>query len=173
MKKHIQIGKTRSPHGIKGALKFHIDEAYVEDFFATQRILIDMRGTKLPYRIKDVQAGNALIVHLAGINDRDAALALSGKEIFLREKDVLSDEDRSLDIYTSPFAHLEGFTLKNESGEVIGTIEEVREMPGQDMAILNKDGNEIMVPLVEQLIIETDVEAQEVKMDLPEGLFDL
>ena len=65
---------------------------------------------------------------------------------------------------------MEGFVLKNLDGEPLGTFTEIREMPAHDMGILEINGQEIMVPLVEAFMVSENVETKEVVMDLPEGL---
>jgi 16S rRNA processing protein RimM len=59
------------------------------------------------------------------------------------------------------------------AGEFIGNIEEVREFPQQEMAIIIRKNSEILIPLNASLIEAIDKEANTVEMNLPEGLLEM
>jgi len=54
----------------------------------------------------------------------------------------------------------------------IGTIDEVLEMPQQEMAFLKYKGRDVLVPLNEQFIQSVDEGNRRVMVDLPDGLLD-
>jgi len=53
----------------------------------------------------------------------------------------------------------------------LGPIVRIDAYPQQEMAIIIKDGTEILIPLHEQLMKSIDLDKKVVLMDLPEGLF--
>lgn len=63
--------------------------------------------------------------------------------------------------------------LVDQNAGEIGHITEVLEMPQQEMAAVQYQGREVLIPLNEQFIIEVDHATQKVLMDLPEGLLNL
>lgn len=171
---YVLIGHTRKAHGIAGELKLSIEERYVEDFLKNERIFLDVKGTKIPYFVANVRGKGEMILQLEDVSDRDAALMLQGREVFLREKDLLHDSERELEFEeeTLEYEHLNGYTLVDQTLGAIGIIDEILEMPQQEMAFLKYRNREVLVPLNDQLIVRVDESARQVIMDLPDGLLD-
>jgi 16S rRNA processing protein RimM len=46
-------------------------------------------------------------------------------------------------------------------------------LPGQDLLSVDKDGKEVLVPMVKQIIISIDVDQKRIVIDPPEGLLDV
>jgi len=63
--------------------------------------------------------------------------------------------------------------LVDENHGLIGIINEVTEMPQQEMAVLNYREKEILIPLHATLIEAIDTTNQKITVRLPEGLLDL
>lgn len=167
METFVEIGKTLKPHGVKGELKVSIEDAYWEDFNKTKAIFIYVLGQKLPYFIKQIQdANNATILKLEGIDSKEMALSLSSMPIFMRDADI------SVEIIEEglEYGFLEGFYIIDKTLGSIAKIEEVIELPQQEMAVVIYENKEILIPLNEHLIIEIDEKLERVLMDLPEGL---
>ncbi|HMX40810.1 MAG TPA: ribosome maturation factor RimM [Saprospiraceae bacterium] len=172
---YVTIGHTKKTHGIAGELKAHIEERYLEDFLKNERIFLDVKGTKVPYFIRNVRGGKDYIIHLEDVDTREAAYALQSREMLLRESDLIPDTEREIEIdgeETLQYAHLVGYQIKDQRLGLVGSIEEVLEMPQQEMAFLTYKGREVLIPLHPHLIISIDDEAQTVQMDLPDGLLD-
>lgn len=172
---YISIGRTRKAHGIIGELKVSIEERYLEDFLKNERIFLDVKGVKIPYFIDKVRGGGELILKMEEVDTRDQAIVLQAREIFLRKQDILPDHLREFEPEeeeTLEYEHLAGFRLLDETLGEIGVIDEVLEMPQQEMAFLQYKGREVLIPLNEQLILRIDEEKRSVYMDLPEGLLD-
>ena len=52
-------------------------------------------------------------------------------------------------------------------------IEELKILPGQELAVVTYKEKKISIPLVEDLIYDLDLETQTIRMNLPDGLLDL
>jgi 16S rRNA processing protein RimM len=95
--------------------------------------------------------------------------------VLLREQDILPDHKREFEFEEEEgleYEHLAGYTLVDETLGAIGVIDEVLEMPQQEMAFLKYKNREVLVPLNEQLIRSIDEAKRQVIMDLPDGLLD-
>lgn len=172
---YINIGRTGKAHGIAGEMKLHIEERFLEDFLKNERIFIDIKGTKIPYFVANVRGKGDMILQLEEVENRDVALQLQSREVFLREKDLLLEEEREFEVAeeeTLEYEHLTGFLIVDQTLGEIGAITEVLEMPQQEMAFLNYKNREVLVPLNAQLIVEIDAKNKKVMMDLPEGLLE-
>lgn len=172
---YVNIGHTKKAHGLNGEIKFSISDEYLEDFLKNERIFLSIRSSKIPYFIAGVRGKGELIVQLEDVDNRTSAEALQSKEIFLREQDILQDHDREFETPDTSLKYekLSGFTIVDKTLGEIGRIDEVLDMPQQEMAFLKYKNREILIPLNEDLIVEVDEKKQSVLMDLPEGLLDM
>jgi len=171
MQEFVSIGKIGKAHGIKGAMKLLAVEAYLPDLENTSAIFIEENGQKLPYFLEEVQIGNATILTLEEVGTKEAANRLRSKEVFLRESDLLPIENRAFN--SLQYEQYKGFELEDKELGTIGVIEEIIEMPQQEMAVVNYQDKEVLIPLNEDFILETLKEEKLIKVTLPEGLLDL
>jgi 16S rRNA processing protein RimM len=52
-------------------------------------------------------------------------------------------------------------------------VDEIVKLPGQDLLSVNKDGKEVLIPMVKQIIVSIDIKTKKIVVDPPEGLFDV
>ncbi|NJN33619.1 MAG: hypothetical protein HC817_04550 [Saprospiraceae bacterium] len=98
MENIISIGFTKKPHGLKGEIKLHIEEKYVEDIMSAEMLILDIKGKKTPFFIEDMRVGNAIIAKFEEVNTPESAAAIASKEVFLRQTDLIPDEEREIEI---------------------------------------------------------------------------
>ena len=172
---YVIIGRTRKAHSLTGELKITIEERYLEDFMKNERIFLDVKGVKIPYFIDNVRGGGEMIVKLEEVDNRDTATLLQSRDVLLRQQDILPDHAREFEVEEEAgleYAHLAGFMLVDETQGEIGIIDEVLEMPQQEMAFLKYKDREVLVPLNDQFIKSIDQQNRRVMVDLPDGLLD-
>ena len=172
---YITIGRTRKAHGLSGELKVSIEERYLEDFMKNERIFLEVKGVKIPYFIASVRGGGEMILKLEEVDNRDTATLLQAREVMLREQDILPDHAREYEVEEEEgleYEHLTGYTMIDETLGEVGVIDEVLEMPQQEMAFLKYKNREVLVPLNTQFILSVDEPNRRVHMDLPDGLLD-
>ncbi len=170
MNEFIQIGYTRKNHGLKGEIKFHVEDVYFDDFMDADVILIEVRGKKKPYFIEDIRAGNNTIVKLENVNTPEEAQQLNNCAVFLRAEDISDDNHTEDDFY--PYRNTVGYTLFNNE-EKIGTIESLEEFPQQLMAAIQYKERAILVPLNPAFVKKVDSKQKTILVDLPEGILEL
>jgi 16S rRNA processing protein RimM len=169
----VKIGFTRKPHGLKGEIKLQIDDKYLEDLLETDVVLLTIKGKPTPYFIEDIRVGNAIIAKFEDIDTVEAATEIGSKELALREKDILDDAERTFEAEEGlEYEDCVGYKIMD--GEtLVGEIEEVVEFPQQEMAILTREGKDILIPLNVAFVIRRDDDLKTIFMDLPKGLLDL
>lgn len=174
MEKYVSIGFTKKTYGTKGELKMKIEEKYVEDFFKASVVFLLISGKKVPFFIENVRFGNALLAKFEDLDSLQDAQSITSKEVFLREKDIVKEEDRQLEVIeTLEYKKYESYMICDERVGELGEILEVLEYPQQEMALINYNEKEILIPLSEGLIEEIDEKGKKIRMNLPEGLLEL
>ena len=71
------------------------------------------------------------------------------------------------------FQQLIGSQVFLQSGDLVGIVSEIVKLPGQDLLSVDKDGKEVLIPMVKQIIISIDVEKKKIVINPPEGLLDV
>jgi 16S rRNA processing protein RimM len=169
----VKIGFTRKPHGLKGEIKLQIDDKYLEDLLETDVVLLTIKGKPTPYFIEDIRVGNAILAKFEEIDTVEAAAEIGSKELSLRAKDILADEERTFEPEEGmEYEDCVGYKIMD--GEtLVGEIEEVVEFPQQEMAILTREGKDVLIPLNVAFVIRRDDDLKTIFMELPKGLLDL
>jgi 16S rRNA processing protein RimM len=110
-----------------------------------------------------------LVVHFAGVDDRDAAAALSGVRLVMPAADrpALEDPDEYYD------TDLLGLAASGVDGADYGPVVDVVHAGGADYLVVDVDGRERLVPFVAAFVPTVDLVARRIVIDPPEGLFQL
>ncbi|MEM9847509.1 MAG: ribosome maturation factor RimM [Bacteroidota bacterium] len=166
-----QIGKILKAHGLKGEMKCAIEEAFLEDALQAEAFFLQQKGQHLPYFIQSLRVGNATILALEEIDSKEIAMSFRNAPIFMRTADLLPIEDRNINNLL--YDQYEGFQLKDTERGIIGVIEEVLEMPQQEMAVVHYRNKEVLIPLHEAMILNVSEEEKILEVVLPEGLLEL
>lgn len=114
---------------------------------------------------------NLVVVRFRGVNDRNAAEALNGLELYI-ERDNLSDEELEDDEFF--YADLEGLEAFDDQGVSYGTVTGVFDFGGGDLLELKGPGKRpVLIPFSEASVLEIDLEAGKLLIDpLAAGLID-
>lgn len=109
------------------------------------------------------EAKNMAIVRFRGINDRNAAEALNGLELFI-ERDNLPDEELEEDEFY--YADLEGLEAVDEAGKSYGTVSAVYDFGAGDLLELKGPGRRpALIPFSEAAVLEIDLENGKILID--------
>lgn len=175
MEEFIEIGYTKKQHGLKGHIKIHIEDNYIEDFSQSRFLFVDTpKAAKLPLFIEEVKLGKDLIVKFEKVNSIEEASVLRGKGLFLRPEDLIPDADRQLEVDDLEFGYLEGYSFSDQQSGQKGIITQIEAYPQQDMAHLElENGKTCMVPVHEDFIIDITEEEKQIIFNLPEGILNL
>lgn len=120
-----------------------------------------------PYTVQGMRMnkGNGLL-RLEGIADRDAADRLRSLYVFVHIEDAVPLEEGEFYLY-----QLIGLQVQDESGFVVGTIENVMETGANDVYVIDSpDYGEVLFPAHEETIIDHDIENGIVIVNIPDGL---
>lgn len=167
---YIQVGFLGKAHGLKGELKFKIDEEYIDDFNEVDVLFIKMKGHYAPCFIESIRSGNSLIIKFEDTNTKEEAATIQHQPIFLKEEaiTVYADEPEEL-----LFLHIKGFKMIDNELGALGKIKAIEAYPQQEMAVVAYKKNDVLIPLNEYIISKIDVDNQTVLVNLPEGLLEI
>ncbi|MDO4746178.1 MAG: ribosome maturation factor RimM [Bacillota bacterium] len=161
----IKVGKIVNAVGLKGEVKVYNYSDSSEIYEITPEVYV---GSEL-LEIENVrEQKNMVILKLEGINDRNAAEAAKGREIFITEDDLPELEEGEYYV-----RDLIGMIVK-EGDTVLGKVTNVLQNTAQDVfEVERENGKQLLIPRVDEFVLDIDLETREIKVQLPEGLLEL
>ncbi|MFN5545572.1 MAG: ribosome maturation factor RimM, partial [Bacteroidota bacterium] len=105
-------------------------------------------------------------VKLEGINDPLNAQALQGKNLLFPSNLVKPSKANQVE-------NVVGYTLVDIALGQIGILKALEELPNQIMLITRYKDKDVLIPAVEEFIIEIDDKKKLVLLDLPQGLLEI
>ena len=153
----VEAGEIVTTHGVRGEVKVlcWLDDPEMLCDFDRCRI-----GGK-DYVMEQVRVQKTCnLVKLRGIDTMEAAQAMRGRIVELYREDI--DEEV---IFAAELIGMEVYA----EGKCIGRIKEVLDYPGNSVYVVRGE-HEYMIPAVNQFILSTDMEKNEMQVRLIEGM---
>lgn len=162
----LVVGRIGRAHGVLGeaTIQVQTDEPDLR-FKVGNKLTLDS-GQEL--KIKSSRWHNQiLLLGFEGVADRNQIEAL-------RDQLISSQVDLSaLAPGEYHYQQLIGCQVYLQNNELVGQVSEVVKLPGQDLLSVAKNGSQVLIPMVKQIIISIDVLAKKIVVNPPEGLLDV
>jgi 16S rRNA processing protein RimM len=166
----LVVARIGRAHGIKGEVTVEVRTDEPELRLGPGAVLATDPASTGPLTIETgrVHSGR-LLLRFAGVRDRTGAEALRNTLLIAEvdPEELPEDED---EFYDHQLMDLDVVTT---DGVEVGRITEISHLPSQDLFIVERpDGSEVMIPFVEEIVTEIDLEEQRAIIDPPPGLID-
>jgi 16S rRNA processing protein RimM len=163
------LGLISGAHGLRGAVKVRADaQAATTDpevFAALGEVVIGGRNFTV---LQAERFKNQVLLHLAGVESRSAAEALAGQA-------VLGDRRRFPRLPEGEYYwfQLLGLPVYDAGdGALLGRLQEILPTPAHDVYVVAQDRREVMLPAVEEVIVEINLEEGFIRAAPPPGLLE-
>lgn len=169
MEQLLQVGIISSTHGVRGEVKVFPTTDDVKRFKKLKEVLLDTGKEQLALQIEGVKFFKQFaILKFKGFDNIDDIIKFKGKSLFVtRENAVKLKKDEYF------IADLIGMQVENEDGTFTGTLKDVIETGANDVyAVLTKEGKEVLIPAIKDCILSIDLERNEIKVHLLDGLLE-
>ncbi len=169
MEKFFPIGRVVKPHGVKGKIKIDYFGEELDRFLSYKEIFIeDLKGQLRSYEIiKATPKPPKIILRLKGIEKIEEVIPLIGKEILVKREDL-----PPLDSGEYYWADLVGMKVETDKGKIIGKIKSIFSTGANDVIIVEGKKGEILLPVIEDVIKNVDLEKNVIKVSRMEGLWE-
>jgi 16S rRNA processing protein RimM len=108
-------------------------------------------------------AAKEILITLEGITDRNRSEALKGATVLVRRDDVEGPKDG--EYFQADLIGLEAF---DPEGNLLGLVEEIWETGPVPNLVIRKDGQEHIVPFVNDFVGDIDIDRRRVEVKLPQ-----
>lgn len=166
----VPLGRVVGVHGLKGVLRVgvsgHSKDLDPETFTALGEILVG--GERFLVR-KASQGPRHVLLGLRGVESREQAEALVGREVqgeSWRFPELPPGEYYWFQVLGLPVIHA-------GNGQVLGQLAKIWPTEAHDIYVVRQGKREVLLPAVEEVIQEINLQEGCLKVWPPEGLLDL
>lgn len=169
--KLVELGRVQKPHGLKGELCIELYADSPSLFADLTRVYLQLPGKKpKPCVLESWRAHQGrVLVQLDRSQGRDQAEMWRGAELLARERDLPPRDEDEIDP-----EDLLGLPVVDADGVPVGVLDDIRDVAGQELwFIRDHAGNEILLPAVNEFVVDIDLENGVIVIDPPDGLLEL
>lgn len=163
----LAVGRVTRTHGVRGEVAVQPLSEVESRFQAGSVLLLGPTGHRR-LTVREARAhGHRLLVRFEEVRDLGEAESLRGRLLLVRAEDA---PPLPADHY---WVHeLVGLEVLTETGRTLGRIREVLHNPANDVWLVERDGGEVLIPALRDVIAEVDPTAQRVVIREVPGLLE-
>ena len=166
----LEVGKIVNTHGLRGEVKVVPWTDYPEVFEDIEYVYVIRKNERQKLNIKGIKyQKNNLILRLDTINDIDEAQKYKNQVLYA-ERDMLGELSEG--VYY--IADLIGLEVVTDTGESVGVIADVFNTGSNDIYDVKREGKKnLLLPVIDEVVINIDIDAKKVTVHMMEGLDEL
>lgn len=161
----LPIGKVVKAHGLKGHLKVLPYGETFSTLSAEEKITANLPdGTSLTLTVAEISPHQKTFLLMSReIGTVEEAQRLVGAELCVPESRLPPTAPDEFYWY-----QLIGLEVVNTEGQKLGTLEEIIETGSNDVYVVRRGREEILVPAIEEVVRDVDLQRRLMTVDLPE-----
>lgn len=165
-KQFLEAGKIVGTHGVRGEIRVN-PWSDTPDFLSDFKTLYFNEG-KESIKVKCRPHKNIVLMTVSGIDNVEEAEKLRGKVLYINRDDVALPEGKNF------VQDLIGCKVldTDDKNVVYGEIKDVFKTGANDVYTVKKDGKEYLVPVIDSVVVEKNVDEGYVLIRPMKGLFD-
>jgi 16S rRNA processing protein RimM len=171
----LAVGRVLRPHGLRGEIRVEIHTDYPERFALYKEVylaptrpqeglLIASEGVVYPLEGHRFHQG-AVLLKLGGIDDRMQAESLRELWVWIPPKDAVPLQEGEFLLHQLMYMR-----VVTAEGEFLGEIAEMIETGANLVYVVRGPRGEILVPDIDEVVLDIDVEAGQMTVQLIQGL---
>ncbi|MBX0290873.1 ribosome maturation factor RimM [Hymenobacter sp. HSC-4F20] len=168
-----ELGSVVKPHGLKGFVVAAFDVDDLNEYRKLKSVLLELPtapGKLVEYGVEKLQpqSDERALLKLTGINRIEDAEPLRNAKLWRPLADLPALQNDQF-----YFHDVIGYTVVDEQLGELGVVETFYELPQQDVLAMRYQEQEVLIPVVDELILHADQATRQLHVRLPEGLLDV
>jgi len=160
----LVIGEVLRPQGVRGEVRVRVLTDFPERFRALKSVYLG--GTPKPVPVERTRLHQRyVLLKLAGYDDRTSVESLRHALVQIPVEEAIPLEEDEYYLY-----QVVGLAAWTMQGEYLGRVREVLSTGANDVYIVRGPKGEILLPAIEEVVREVDLEAGRLTVELMEGL---
>lgn len=162
--RYLVVGRVTRPWGIQGEVKVEIITDFPDRFSLLQKVYLGPEAAPFTLEGFRLHKGAALL-KLEGCHDRATAEKLRGQLVQIPFQEAMPLQE---DEY---YEHqIVGLAVWTAGGEYLGTVDEIIFTGSNDVYVVRGKGKEILIPAIEDVVLEISLAQGRLMVELMEGL---
>ncbi len=162
------IGRIGKTHGVKGELAFYFqDDAWLEGEY----LLLSLNDILVPFFLEEWRCTSEerALIKLEGIDSQEEAAEIVGTEVYyLIPNSEFRIPHSNNSAFRIPHSAL-NYSIDTED-RALGKVVDIDNQTENVMFVLDSG---LLIPVVEEWVIDIDENQRVIRLELPEGLLDL
>lgn len=162
----FQVGVISTTHGMAGEVKVFPTTDDMNRFKKLKEVILDTGKETQLLHIQQVRFfKNMVIVKFKEFRSINDVERLRGKSLYVtRENAVKLQKDEYF------IADMIGIQVVSDEGEDLGILQDVMQTGANDVYVVEKDGEELLIPAIKDCILSVNVEEGKMEVHLLPGL---
>lgn len=164
------LGYIVKPLGLEGKFQVKLDVSDPLEYIELESVFVEINKKLVPFFIEDIQLFEKGKAHVTfeDIDSPERARELGGKQLFLPLEILPELEGNHFYFHEVP-----GFTVIDKNYGEVGKVIRAQEAPAQDLLVVENGEKEILIPLMDDTIIELNRQTQTITIETVEGLIEM
>ena len=167
MEDMLRVGVFANTHGVRGEIKVFPTTDDAQRFKKLKKVYLDTGKEKMELEISSVRFfKNLVILKFKGIDNINDIEKYKGKDLLVTRDQAVPLEEDEYFIYD-----IIGAKVVTEDGSEFGQLKEVLQTGANDVYVVKTtEGKEILLPVIEECILNIDIENKVVTAHIMPGL---
>lgn len=164
------LGSIVKTHGFKGQIVLKLNKEISELPLKMEQLFVESKGQLIPFFVLELSQNNDLLtLKFEDLNTDIEAKKWLKSQVYILKK--LIPKVKSDAFQPQKYINYKVFTAEKVA---VGVIDMVYEIPNNPLfAITHLLGKEILLPAIQNFVVEIDVKSKKIYFDFPEGLLDI
>lgn len=169
MEELFRVGVISNTHGIRGEVKVYPTTDNVRRFDDLKEVILDTGKEQLILHVTSVKYfKNMVILKLKEFDNINDIIPYKGMDLLVTRENAIPLEEGEYYI-----ADIIGSKVITDEDKILGTLTDVLQTGANDVYVVKtKDGKEVLLPSIEECILDRDIENKIVKVHIMKGLLD-
>lgn len=169
MEQYLRVGVISSTHGVRGEVKVYPTTDDIKRFDYLKETILDTGKEYITLHVTGVKYfKNMVILRFEEFDNVDQVVPYKGMDLLVTRENAIPLEEGQQFI-----ADLIGCDVITDQGENLGKLTDVLKTGANDVYVVKMEsGREVLLPVIEQCVLEKDIENKIVKVHVMKGLLD-
>ena len=169
MEELFRVGVFSNTHGIRGEVKVYPTTDNVRRFDDLKEVILDTGKKQLNLHVTSVKYfKNMVILKFKEFDNINDIIPYKGMDLLVTRENAIPLEEGEYYI-----ADIIGSKVITDEDKILGTLTDVLQTGANDVYVVKtKDGKEVLLPSIEECILDRDIENKIVKVHIMKGLLD-
>lgn len=169
MEELFRVGVISNTHGIRGEVKVYPTTDNVRRFDDLKEVILDTGKEQLILHVTSVKYfKNMVILKFKEFDNINDIIPYKGMDLLVTRENAIPLEEGEYYI-----ADIIASKVITDEDKILGTLTDVLQTGANDVYVVKtKDGKEVLLPSIEECILDRDIENKIVKVHIMKGLLD-